>query len=244
MEQVTENAPGPLVLWDFLSETPMVSHGAQPYTLQPVTDFTITQTGLHLKRGQWLHIPRAGCPALNISGENAQVSVVAHVNRLPQPPTYDCETVAGVWDESRKMRQYCLFLDLPIWNSKDQVGGHISSHGGPTPGYKYCMDAAIGETALQFDTWHTVGFTYDGESARAYLDGVLDTRDGRNPFHYPHGLFDGGPDGADFTVGAVSRSGEPGNFFHGTIRALAVYNRALTDIEMHKLATALKDETS
>ncbi|MEM6284972.1 MAG: LamG-like jellyroll fold domain-containing protein [Chloroflexota bacterium] len=244
MELFTENAPGPLVLWDFLSETPMVSCGAEPYTLTPATDISLINTGLHLKRGQWLRIPRADCPALNISGENAQVSVIAHIKRLPQPPTYDCETIAGVWDESRKMRQYCLFLDLPIWDSKDQVGGHVSSHGGPTPGYKYCMDAAIGATTVQFDTWHTVGFTYDSAYARAYLDGALDTRDGRNRFHYPHGLFDGGENGADFTVGAVSRSGEPGNFFHGTIRALAVYTRALTDTEMRTLAIALKDKTS
>ena len=89
----------------------------------------------------------------------------------------------------------------------------MSSHGGPTPGYKYCMDAAIGQTKIGFEAWHSVGFTYDGVTARAYLDGMLDVREGRNPFSYPEGLYDGGVDGADFTVGAVSRNGEPGNFF-------------------------------
>jgi hypothetical protein len=80
-----------------------------------------------------------------------------------------------------------------------------------------------------------VGFTYDGAYARAYLNGELDIREGRNPFHYPRGLYDGGADGADFTVGAVSRSGEPGNFFHGVLGWVAVFDRALSDEEIKEL---------
>ncbi len=230
---ITANQP--LANWNFTETNPLISAGQHAYTLRPVTD-TIQHTpdGLYLPRGQWLRLPRADCPALNIHGENAQVTVLAWVRRQPQPETHDCETIAGVWDESRKMRQYCLFLDLPIWDSSDQVGGHVSSRGGPTPGHPYCMDAAIGKTPVPFDTWSFIGFTYDGQHARAYLNGQLDARAGRNPFEYPHGLFDGGPNGADFTVGAVSRSGEPGNFFHGTLRQLAIYDRALT-------ATDIKD---
>jgi hypothetical protein len=52
------------------------------------------------------------------------------------------------------------------------------------------------------------------------------------------GLFDGGPDGSDFTVGGVSRSGEMGNWFQGQIGGLAVYSRALSASEMHHLASA------
>lgn len=230
-----------ITFWDF--DANLQSQGQEHYTLLPmyksprfVDDALIGAKALYLKQGDWLRIPRSECSALNIYGERAQLTVMAWVKRMRQAPTHDCETIAGVWDESRKKRQYCLFLDLPIWDSKDQVGGHISSHGAPTPGYKYCMDAAIGKTPLQFNEWHCVGFTYDGEYARAYLDGVLDERDGRNPFHYPQGLYDGGDDGADFTVGAVSRSGEPGNFFHGILGGLAVFNQALDDDTMKKLA--------
>jgi hypothetical protein len=50
------------------------------------------------------------------------------------------------------------------------------------------------------------------------------------------GLHNGGPNGSDFTVGAVHRSGEMGNFFCGKIAALAVYRRALTPAEMFALA--------
>lgn len=224
---------GLVVAWDFRAPNALTAVAGAPYRLLPVSGPPQQTTdGLYLARGQWLRLPRADAPLLDIHGVGAQVTVVAHLQRQPQPETYDCETVAGVWDESRLKRQYALFLDLPIWDSGDQVGGHVSSHGGPTPGYKYCMDAAIGATRIGFERWHTVGFTYDGTQARVYLDGVLDAREGRNPFPYPGGLYDGGPDGADFTVGAVSRSGEPGNFFHGTLGALAVYRRALSPGEM------------
>lgn len=233
--------PNLISFWDF--DNRLTAEGQYKYELQAMYDSPTyvdksifgTQS-LYLNRGEWLQIARKDCPALNIHGENAQISVVAWLSRLPQPPTYDCETIAGIWDESRKKRQYCLFLDLPIWDSKDQVGGHISYHGGPTPEYKYCMDAAIGKTPVKFDEWHCVGFTYDGAYARTYLDGALDERGERNPFYYPQGIFDGGDDGADFTVGAVSRSGEAGNFFHGLIGGLAVFDRALNNQTMLSLA--------
>ena len=76
---------------------------------------------------------------------------------------------------------------------------------------------------------------YDGKESRVYVDGKLDTLEQYNPFPYDDGLFDGGADGADFTVGAVHRSGEWGNFFGGQIGGLAVFNRALTDAELARL---------
>jgi hypothetical protein len=143
--------------------------------------------------------------------------------------------VAGIWNETAKKRQYCLFLNLRIWNSAEQVCGHVSAIGGPTPGYRYCMTASIGGTPVSKGEWHTAAFTYDGHHARSYLDGRLDVRDGFNPYEYPDGLFDGGEDGADFTVGAVDRSGEMGNFYNGLLGGLAVFNRALSEEELRLL---------
>ncbi|WP_391572362.1 hypothetical protein [Cohnella sp.] len=48
-------------------------------------------------------------------------------------------------------------------------------------------------------------------------------------------MFDGGPTGADFTVGAVDRSGEMGNFYAGQLGGLAVFNRALNEREIAEL---------
>lgn len=198
----------------------------------------------HFGTGSYLTIPRRESPALNISGPGAQVSIVAWVKRAEGYP--GCQAVAGVWNEHGQ-RQYCLFLNLHIWDSAEQVCAHVSNTGGPTPGYKYCMDAAIGTTPVSFGEWHCIAMTYDGQYAKAYLDGKLDVRGDRNPFYFPGGLYDGGENGADFTVGAVFRPDQvledlteigsrAGNPFVGLLGGLAVYNRGLSDDEVMTLA--------
>lgn len=94
------------------------------------------------------------------------------------------------------------------------------------------MTTAIGSTPVFKGELHAAAFTYDGAYAKVYLDGVLDKRETYNPFYYPEGLNDGGLNGADFTVGAVNRSGEMGNFYAGLIGGLAVFNKALTAKEL------------
>jgi hypothetical protein len=176
---------------------------------------------------------------LDRHGKEAQVTVVAWVKRerkRDQPK--ECEAIAGVWNETRALRQYCLFLNLQIYDSSDQVCGHVSSVGGPTPGERWCMDASIGQTPVPFGRWQCVGFTYDGRHARSYLNGDLDRRENRNPYAYEGGLFDGGAEGSDFTVGAVNRGGEMGNWFQGQLGGLAVYDRALRGSEMARLGSA------
>lgn len=149
----------------------------------------------------------------------------------------ECQAVAGMWNETNLKRQYCLFIDLKIWESSDQVCGHVSSVGGPTPGFKYCMDAAIGSTPIEINEWLCAAFTYDGSYAKAYLEGRLDVRGDLNPYKYEGGLYNGGDNGADFTVGAVYRKGEMGNWFSGQIGGLAVFNRALSEQEISILGT-------
>ncbi|TLS51774.1 LamG domain-containing protein [Paenibacillus antri] len=238
---------GLVAFWDFQDAegAAKVADGPHAYALEPKGGF-IRRTGdglfgphaIELEHGQWLRLPRAACPALRFGGEGAAVTVAAWVKRkdVRKP---ECQAIAGMWNESEKKRQYGLFLDLRIWGSGHQVCGHVSASGGPTPGHKYCMDASIGSTAVPYETWSFVAFTYDGAYARSYLNGSLDRRDGYNPYPYPDGLYDGGADGADFTVGAVHRHGEMGNFFEGTLGGLAVFDRALTEAEMARLHRAV-----
>jgi len=236
--------PGLVCFWDFREDAgeERVSTGRHDYRLQemngPVERADEGVFGPHAARlrfGQWFRIPRDRCPALDIHGPRAQVTVAAWVKRGVSD--YDgCEAVAGFWNETRRKRQYCLFLNLKIWDSSQQVCGHVSSVGGPTPGYLYCMDASIGSTPVPFDVWRFVAFTYDGEAARSYLDGRLDARERFNPYRYEGGIYHAGEDGADFTVGAVDRSGEPGNFFTGLLGGLAVFDRALADEDIRRLA--------
>lgn len=230
--------------WDFQEEAgrDRVACGAYPYKLKEmggpierVMDSVGGKYGARMVPGKWFMIPRAQCPALDIHGPQAQLTLLAWIKREPKTvQTGECQAVAGLWDESRRKRQYCLFIDLQIHNSKDQAGGHVSSIGGPTPGHPYCMDAAIGKTPISLDQWHYLAFTYDGEYARVYLNGNLDSRDSFNPYLYKGGLFDAGPEGADFTVGAVDRSGEMGNWYTGLLGGLALFNRALPESEIRR----------
>lgn len=192
-------------------------------------------TALRIKKGQWLNIARAECPLLDIHGPNGQLTVIAWLKRERQPS--GCEFVAGQWNESNRGRQYGLFLNICTWQSSQQVCGHLSRVGGPTSGYQYCMDGPMGATPVPFDEWLCIGMSYDGYNGYAWLNGTLDARSGLNPYSLAGGLHDSGPNGSDFTVGAVDRSGEIGNFFSGWLAGLAVYSRALSPAEIYALST-------
>ncbi len=240
--------PGLLCLWDFHDEAgaDRMALGPNGYGLRehggpiarnaegPLSGYSAT-----LVDGQYFSIARQACPALNLRGPEAQVTVVAWIKRGGRPEE-GCEAVAGLWNETHAKRQYCLFLDLRIHDSRDQVCGHVSNVGGPTPGHKWCMDASIGETKVPLDVWQCVGFTYDSKIVKSYLNGQHDARPGLSPYAYPGGLFDGGTDGSDFTVGAVHRSGEMGNFYEGALGGLAVFDRALSANEMDLLYKGAK----
>lgn len=195
-----------------------------------------------IRRGQWFIVPRAEIAALDVRGPCAQVSVVAWVRRSV-PELW--QAIAGVWDETRSKRQYALFLNAHSgtyardglrYPMSDRVHGHVSGTGGPTPGHPFCNSYASGGTAVPMREWVCIAMTYDGACSRVYVDGRLDVLTDFNPFPYGEGLFDGGADGADFTVGAVHRGGEWGNFFGGDIGGLAVFGRALGDAELLTLA--------
>jgi len=242
---------GLICFWNFQEPAgqPRVAQGPHGYALVeqngPIerVDDGPFDGAARLKPGQFFNIARADCPALDIHGADAQVSLIVWLRRAKGGR--GCEAVAGMWNEYKR-RQYCLFLNLGIWDSSQQVGAHVSSIGGATPGYKYCMDAAIGETKVPFESWQCCAMSYDGTFAKAWLNGRLDERGDRNPYRYEGGLFDPGEHGADFTVGAVSRPNnvdkqqagveDIGNQYHGDLAGLAVYNRALTDAEMLALA--------
>lgn len=233
--------PGMICCWDFGSEKKYQSKSRHAYTLlegntAPTenTEGIIGKGSIEFTEGQYLYIPRADCESLNIYGKNAAVTVLCWLKRKKKSRV-QCEAVAGMWNETEKKRQYCLFLNLRLFDSADQVCGHISGVGGPTPGEKYCVDAAIGQHPLEMEEWHFTAFTYDGKMIRAYLDGLPDTREERNPYIYDAGIFDGGKDGADFTVGAVHRSNEMGNHFVGNISGLAVLDRALSESEIRDI---------
>ncbi|WP_168118822.1 LamG domain-containing protein [Paenibacillus sp. HB172176] len=237
------NQPSLLAFWDFQEQagTDSIAKGAhacklteQAGPIARVEDGLFGKYAAKVKQGQWWRLPRAECPELDFHGKDARLTIIAWIKR-ENIENHGCQAIAGMWNETERKRQYCLFLNLRIWESEDQVCGHVSSVGGPTPGRKYCMTSAIGATPVSKEEWHAVAFTYDGEYARVYLDGQLDKRDGFNPYLYDQGLYDGGSDGAEFTVGAVSHSGSMGNFYTGLLGGLAVFNTALTEEEIARM---------
>lgn len=194
--------------------------------------------------GQRFQIDRKNIGPLDLHGKEAQVTVVAWVKRRDKQ---SWQAIAGLWDETRSKRQYCLFLNAPTATRADEmkrypvsnrIHGHVSAIGGGTPGNKYCITYSSGATAIPLGEWQCLAMSYDGKASRVFVNGKLDAWELRNPFPYEDGIFDGGEDGAAFTVGAVHRGGSWGNFFGGTIGGLAVFKRALTDAEIAALADA------
>lgn len=235
--------PNLLCLWDFAGKQPLHSKGKYQYLLQEPTgpvairnEGVLSGCSLDIREHEYLTIPRADCPGLNIRGRNAQVTVLAWVKRqVKSRDNAECEAIAGMWNETQKKRQYCLFLNIRLRDSKSQVCGHISGVGGPTPGEKWCVDVSIGQTPVRYDEWTFVAMTYDGHLIKSYRNGLFDARTDRNPYPYEAGIFDGGEDGADFTVGAVHRLGAIGNDFVGQLGGLAVFDRALSAEEIARI---------
>src|SRR5688572_708521 len=175
--------PDLICCWDFDRVNPFVSKGTYSYTLvegngrnEITDDGILSDSSVMINETQYLYIPRNECPALDIHGRDAQVTVLAWVRR--QRKSYSqCEAIAGMWNETLKQRQYCLFLDIQLYHSADQVCGHISGVGGPTPGEKWCIDVSVGKHKVLYNEWNFVGFSYDGNEIRSYLDGRFDERE-------------------------------------------------------------------
>jgi hypothetical protein len=189
---------------------------------------------LEFSGGGWLEIPRNRLGALDIHGRGAAVSVCAKV-RISRPDLY--QTISGVWDETHRKRQYCLFYNINTrYDSEGNAHGHIFHVGGPAPGHGYCVTYATGATRLPIGEWIDLAMAYDGRDIRVYLNGQLDKNpradpfrldiNSLNPYPYPSDIFDGGRTGAPFTVGGVHRSGEMGNWFMGRMSDLTVYANA------------------
>jgi len=186
---------------------------------------------------------------LNIFGEGQGVTVIAWLK-------WEGNTgfVGGMWNEYQDggKRQYGLFISLPYYNGKDQVCGHISKMGKPTPPFPYSIDYSASAQLVTKGEWQCVAFTYDGKWIKSFLNGTFLSREpelidhtkgfegypdgltqSKNPYYYPDGM---GNNGSDFTVGAVLLKSGIGNFFTGLIAGLAVFKRALSEEEIRNLS--------
>jgi hypothetical protein len=199
--------------------------------------------------GPYLSLANAKTGALNIFGPKQGVTVMAWVKWTGEQTGF----VGGMWNEYQDggKRQYGLFVSLPHYNGKNQVCGHISWTGKPTPPFPYSSDYSASAQEVPANQWACIAFTYDGTYIRSYMNGqfiarekelILNTQgfegypngliQSKNPYYFPFGM---GNNGSDFTVGAVLLKRGMGNFFKGQIAGLAVFNRALKSSEIRRI---------
>jgi hypothetical protein len=251
---------GLVALWDFKEKTGEARKavGKGDFPLQEaknpiprVQEGPLSGYSIMLDGTNYLSLPHAETGALNIFGDKRGVTVVAWVKWTGEQTGF----VGGMWNEYQDggKRQYGLFVSLPHYNGKDQVCGHVSKTGKPTPPFPYSIDYSASKQVVPKNEWSCVAFTYDGTYIRSYLNGEFEPREperinhtagfegyptgliqSKNPYYFPDGL---GNNGSDFTVGSVLLKSGMGNFFKGLIGGLAVYDRALTDQEMRYLYT-------
>ncbi|MBA2115993.1 hypothetical protein HOV93_31800 [Planctomycetes bacterium FF15] len=253
--------PGLVCFWDFQKQTAdgYASSGPHSYVLKPQngpieqSEDGIFGTSLKIRQGQWLLLPREDCPALNFRGKD-EVTIIAWIQRESDA---NWQYIAGMWNERDAKRQYALFTcagsqtnfeTMDRIPAKHQTHGYASDVGGATPGKPFCFSYASGQTKLPKRQWTMIAYTYDHEFLRVYVNGKLDEHPGHNPFPWNKPIFEGGKDGADFTVARQCLPNWPHypqaekpmlkQGFGGKLGGVAVYKRALSAEELAEVHSA------
>lgn len=254
-----KSSKGLVALWDFKEEAGQTRQawgkGTFPLaekdgTLTRVNEGPLSGYSAQFGSGAYLSLPNDQVGALNIYGPKQGVTVLAWVKWTGEQTGF----VGGMWNEYQDggKRQYGLFVSLPHYNGKNQVCGHISLTGKPTPPFPYSIDYSASKQEVPANQWVCVAFTYDGRYMKSYVNGVFEARkpelidhtkgfegypngliQSKNPYYFPDGM---GNNGSDFTVGAVLLKRGMGNFFKGQIGGLAIFDRALGKKELQRLA--------
>ena len=250
-----KSTPGLVAFWDFKEKPGKTrkAYGKETFPLKEsngdiarMNEGPVSGYSIHLNGSNFLHLPNAETGLLNIYGEDANFTLIAWVKWTGEQTGF----IGGMWNEHEEggKRQYGLFVSLPHYNGKDQVCGHISRTGKPTPPFPYSIDYSASNQTVPHNEWSCVAMTYDGTNIKSYLNGRFESRDpelifhttgyegypdgliqSKNPYFFPDGM---GNNGSDFTVGAVSLKSGMGNFFKGLIGGLIIYDRALSEEEM------------
>ena len=246
---------GLVALWDFKEKEGQIREtvGTDKYPLKEmdgnlprINEGPLSGFSSQFGNNAYLCLPNEQSGKLNIFGKDQGVTIVAWVKWSGEKTGF----IGGMWNEYMDggKRQYGLFVSLPYYNGKNQVCGHISLNGKPTPPFPFSIDYSASKQEVPAGKWVSVAFTYDGKYIRSFLNSKFEAREpelidhtkgfdgypdglfqSKNPYLFPDGL---GNNGSDFTVGAVLLKTGMGNFFKGQIGGLAVFDRALTEDEL------------
>ncbi|MFZ4726067.1 MAG: LamG-like jellyroll fold domain-containing protein [Paludibacter sp.] len=249
---------GLIALWDFKEEQgePKQANGIEKFCLNEVgetlriDDGPLSGYSAYFNGQNYLVLQNSKIGALNIYGNKQEITVMAWIKWSGEQTGF----IGGLWNEYKDggKRQYGLFVSLPHYNGKNQVCGHISATGKPTPPFPYSFDYSASKQEVKADEWQCVAFTYNGEFIKSYLNGVYEPREpelisntigfegfpegavhSKNPYYFPYGI---GNNGSDFTVGAVLLKAGMGNFYKGLIGGLAVFDKVLSDDQIKTLS--------
>lgn len=257
--QKIKSTEGIVALWTF-SEKPgkireSIVNDKFPLTeangkVQRVHEGPLSGYSALFEGNNFMSLPNEMTGKLNIHGKNHGVTVVAWIKWDGIQTGF----IGGMWNEYQDggKRQYGLFVSLPHYNGRDQVCGHISWTGKPTPPFPFSIDYSASNQPVDAGEWSCVAFTYDGQYIRSFLNGEFEAREpelirnskgfegypdgliqSKNPYYFPDGM---GNNGSDFTVGAVLLKSGMGNFYKGLIGGLAVFDRALSESEIKSLS--------
>jgi hypothetical protein len=215
-------------------------------TLPRINEGPLSGYSAQFGNDAFLMMPNKNCKELNLFGEGQGVTVVAWVKWSGEQIGF----VGGMWNEYEGggKRQYGLFVSLPHYNGRNQVCGHISNTGKPTPPFPYSIDYSASKQEVPPNEWACVAFSFDGEFIKSYLNGKFEPREpelinntkgfegypdgliqSKNPYYFNEWM---GNNGSDFTVGAVLLKSGMGNIFIGQIGGLAVFDRVLSEEEL------------
>lgn len=250
---------GLVALWDFKEEggTSRKTYITNQYPLKEnngilprINEGPLSGYSAQFGNNAFLSLPHSETKELNIYGKKQGVTLIAWVKWSGEKTGF----VGGMWNEYQDggKRQYGLFVSLPYYNGKNQVCGHISNTGKPTPPFPYSIDYSASKQLVQPNVWSSIAFTYDGTYIKSYVNGVFEKKEPelinntigfegypngltqtKNPYFFSNGM---GNNGSDFTVGAVLLKSGMGNYFKGQIGGLAVFKRALSDAEIKKIS--------
>ena len=254
-----QTTDGLVALWDFSEKTATERKaiGQSSFSLKEVNgpieriaEGPLSGFSAYFDGTQYMTLPWEETKGLNLYGPQQVVTVMAWIKWSGNASSF----IAGMWNEYQDggKRQYGLFVSLPHYNGADQVCGHISKTGKPTPPFPYSIDYSASKQKVTAKKWVCVAFTYGGTYIRSYYNGRFEARraehikhtkgfdgyeDGliqsKNPYYFPDGM---GDNGSDFTVGAVLLKSGMGNFYKGLIGGVAIFDRALDPSEMKRLA--------
>ena len=237
-----------VAFWDFAGNKPLVDklYGHELKVKSGTISYVNKAPfngGIVLDGTQYLQIDADKVGNLDLSQFGEEVTVLAWVNGKHKENGF----IAGMWqeDDNNPKRQYGMFTNLPTYGGYRRVCGHISNTGGASPNIPYSRDYSASGRYVPYNKMCMIGFTYDGNEIKSYIDGTTDTYkefkepdapDGeglvlsKNPYVFKDGL--NKTTKSNFTVGAVKLTNGMGNFYKGEILGIMIFKRALSKEEI------------